>query len=120
MHIYTRNILILTLSLSPYPAPQINNLRLDDSEGTSTSDDEWHGRPNSHQLDHVASGSQLQRHNSKDSRTGDSGQSDSDLFGPVPTSAALHQPTSYNEIKQKQLEKFRRAGALGTVEKKPK
>ncbi|XP_013395035.1 leucine-rich repeat-containing protein 27 isoform X2 [Lingula anatina] len=44
--------------------------------------------------------------------------SDSETFGPVPQTAALHKPKSYEEFKQQQIEKYKKAGALGMVERK--
>lgn len=41
-----------------------------------------------------------------------------DLVGPVPSTASLHRPPSYNQMKSAQAEKIRRAGASGLVQKK--
>ena len=44
--------------------------------------------------------------------------SEDDLIGPVPQSASLHRQMTYNEIRQMQLDKLKKAGALGTLDKK--
>ena len=93
-------------------APRIEDLLIHSDE-ESSEEDTWDRSPPRRRNE------MYRQNSSKDSR-GDSGVSDSELVGPVPTSAALHKPTSYNEMKQKQIEKIRKAGALGTVEKKSK
>ena len=42
---------------------------------------------------------------------------DDDLLGPKPRSAALHRPVSYFQIRQQHMEKIRKAGATGKVQK---
>ena len=99
-------------------APRIEDLLLDSDQESSSSDD-WHRSPaGRHPSGGDMRGGLLQRQGSKDCK--ELVLSDSDLVGPVPTSAALHKPASYNEMKQKQIEKIKKAGALGTVEKKTK
>ncbi|VDI52648.1 Hypothetical predicted protein [Mytilus galloprovincialis] len=41
-------------------------------------------------------------------------------FGLIPHSAELHRPVSYTEIKQEKTDKIIKAGAMGTVERRPK
>ncbi|XP_052102134.1 leucine-rich repeat-containing protein 27-like isoform X7 [Mytilus californianus] len=41
-------------------------------------------------------------------------------FGLVPHSAELHRPVSYTEIKQEKTDKIMKAGAMGTVDRRPK
>ena len=43
---------------------------------------------------------------------------DEDLLGPVPLSAELHRPKQYVDIKQQQIERLKKAGALGIIDKK--
>ncbi|ELU01457.1 hypothetical protein CAPTEDRAFT_186851 [Capitella teleta] len=43
-----------------------------------------------------------------------------DLVGPVPSSASLHKPPSYNQLKTVQAERIRKAGASGQTAKKKK
>ena len=53
----------------------------------------------------------LQHQSSRDSEDGG-------LVGPVPQSASLHRQMTYNELRQMQIEKLKKAGALGTFDKK--
>ncbi|CAC5425933.1 unnamed protein product [Mytilus coruscus] len=41
-------------------------------------------------------------------------------FGLIPHSAELHRPVSYTEIKQEKTDKIMKAGAMGTVDRRPK
>ena len=40
----------------------------------------------------------------------------SDLVGPVPSTARLHRPISYSQLRSEQRERIRQAGALGTLD----
>jgi len=90
--------------------PNIADLRLSDSGGSS--EEEWgsHRGKNSHR-----------RHRSRRMRKSTSNHDltrtssiDSDLVGPVPHSASLQRRTSYGEIKTQQLQKFKKVGPLGS------
>lgn len=96
--------------------PNIEDLYLSGSEeGFSSGSEDIFGHSiNRDALENAYNsvGGQPLRQDSWDSQNGE------DLVGPVPLSASLHKPTSYNELRNLQIEKLKRAGALGTLNNK--
>ena len=93
--------------------PRIEDMRLGEpEEGCSSGSDEFFGH-RSHNARNSGHRPSLQQQSSHDSAR----DSEDDLVGPVPKSASLHKQKAYDELRQMQLEKLKKAGALGTLDK---
>ncbi|XP_071089902.1 leucine-rich repeat-containing protein 27-like isoform X1 [Haliotis cracherodii] len=79
------------------------------SKEDSSSDDEWDGS-----LGEIARMRQRARSKHHQKSAG----SNSDIGGLVPHSAELHRPVSYTDIKQQHLEKLKKVGASGKLERR--
>ncbi|XP_072029677.1 uncharacterized protein [Amphiura filiformis] len=90
----------------------VEDLQLSDSSGTrASSDSEGEFLPSDHQ-------NKIYRSGGKDLIRSNQNINDEDLEFPRPTSVSLHRHLSYDEYKQLQYEKFKRAGALGVMSAK--
>ena len=102
------------------PVPQLEDLKLQDSEEYSSGEEEWGLNHNRHSNKKQSSNQtnpspKTSKHAIKELIRSNSDYSD--LVGPVPHSASLQRRTSYNEMRQQQLDRLKKAGALGLLDR---
>ncbi|XP_038049675.1 leucine-rich repeat-containing protein 27-like isoform X2 [Patiria miniata] len=91
---------------------QLEDLHLSDSvRNSSESDDDYHGNLSNED----AVSRQSRKLKSASHHSMQSAGSNEDLEFPRPTSVSLHRHMTYEEYRQLQYEKFKRAGALGVL-----
>ncbi|XP_022108661.1 leucine-rich repeat-containing protein 27-like isoform X5 [Acanthaster planci] len=91
---------------------QLEDLHLSDSvRNSSEGDDDYHGNLSSED----AVSRQSRKLKSASHQSIQSVESNEDLEFPRPTSVSLHRHMTYEEYRQLQYEKFKRAGALGVL-----
>ena len=93
----------------------VDDLQLSDSSGTRASSDSENEFIPSDSPTKPVHHSNSKR---KDSYQSNQSNTDADIEFPRPTSVSLHKHLSYDEYKQLQYEKFKRAGALGVTSAK--
>ena len=106
---------IVNFSLAwPLSVPRIQDMRIAESDdGCSSSSEERYVHRNQ-ETRNSSQRPSLQHQSSRDSAR----DSEDGLVGPVPQTASLHKQMTYNELRQMQIEKLKKAGAMGTLDKK--
>ncbi|XP_041369001.1 leucine-rich repeat-containing protein 27-like isoform X2 [Gigantopelta aegis] len=89
-----------------------DSLKLSGDGSESSDDDDWDGS-----MGEYAEYMRRQRCLSHE-LSRNSSDNNNNLVGPVPSTAELHRPVSYTEMRQQHLDKLKRAKASGTMERK--
>ena len=88
-----------------------DSLKLSGDGSESSGDDDWDGSMGEY-------AEYLKRQRCLSHEQGrHSSDKNNNLVGPVPSTAELHRPVSYTELRQQHLDKLRRAKASGTMDR---
>ena len=100
----------------PLSVPRIQDMRIAESDDgcSSSSEEHYHYVHRNQETKNSSQRPSLQHQSSRDSPR----DSEDGLVGPVPQTASLHRQMTYNELRQMQIKKLKKAGAMGTLDKK--